>query len=179
MPIRVPSKIVQLNDAINFPVVTSLEIEVDDIEGLFTTQSGLSSGIGARGYKNLDEVLAQLSSGLTLDSGVFTDVGYYALTEDKTDYDILSPIISGQYYLEPDAEGWTIKGIVAPSGPVTRKIRITNVSEVYSIVLADKNVSAVAANRIITGLGIDYTLPPLGTAVLVYDVTADRWRIDV
>lgn len=64
MPTRIPSKIVQLNDAINFPVVSSLNIEVDDVENLFGTSSGV------RGYKNLDEVLAQLyHSGVSMGGG--------------------------------------------------------------------------------------------------------------
>jgi hypothetical protein len=44
-------------------VTNSLEIEVDDVSGLFSTQSGTGSGLGYRGYKNLDEVLAQLAGG--------------------------------------------------------------------------------------------------------------------
>lgn len=70
MTVRVPSEIEQLNDSIVFPVVGSLNVRVDDIDGLFTTQSGIGSGIGYRGYKNLDEVLAQLKNGISFGSGV-------------------------------------------------------------------------------------------------------------
>lgn len=113
------------------------------------------------------------------DEGVFTSVPNQTISEDKDDYDLLAVAVSGQYYLDPDADGWEISGIVPDSPAKTRMIRLTNVDSAYGIVLKDQSTNSDAENRIITGLGTDYTLPPLGTATLVYDVSSNRWRIDV
>lgn len=110
--------------------------------------------------------------------GVFTSVPVESLTGDEDDLDLLGIAVSAQYYIDPDADGYTINSIVCDSPAKTRMIRLTNVSTTYSFILADEGTGD-AENRIITGLGTDYTLPPLGTAVLVYDVNSQRWRIDV
>lgn len=114
---------------------------------------------------------------LAAGEGVFANVAYQSITADQTDYDLLAVAVSGQYYLDPDADGWVVNSIVNPGAAVTRMVRITNVSEDYSIVFANEGAGD-AENRFITGLGIDYTLPPLGTLTMVYDVSAQRWRID-
>lgn len=96
------------------------------------------------------------------------------LTGDVTDYSGLGSGV--QQYLSSDANH-TVNSIVAPSPESTRYYRITNTGS-FNIVFADEG-AGTAANRIITGLGIDYTLPPAATLTIVYDEAADRWRIDV
>ena len=115
--------------------------------------------------------------GVAAIEGVFTSIAYVSITGDTDDLDLLALGTSLQYYLNPDADGHTITGVV--TGGVTRLMRLTNVSSTRSIIFADEDAGSTAANRFITGLGIDYTLPPLGTLTMMYDVTANRWRIDV
>lgn len=101
------------------------------------------------------------------------------LDADQDDWDLGTTGLTAamkQFYVGPTADGWVVNSIENP-GAICKMIRITNVSDTYSFDIADEG-SGDAENRVITGLGIDYTVVPLATAVLVYDTNDDRWRID-
>jgi len=105
-----------------------------------------------------------------------TPAGRVALTADVDDLALISyPSSAVQFYIDPDADGWVINSIV--SDAKTRLIRLTNVDTVFGFVIADEG-TGTAANRVITGQGGPVTVPPLATAILVYDVADSRWRLD-
>jgi len=105
-----------------------------------------------------------------------TPAGRVALTADVNDLALIAyPTPAVQFYIDPDADGWVINSIV--SDAKTRLIRLTNVDAVFGFVIADEG-TGTAANRVITGQGGPVTVPPLATAILVYDVADSRWRLD-
>lgn len=97
-------------------------------------------------------------------------IGDGSITGDVDDY----VITTGIYSIQSDASR-KITGIVAIPGVI---IKIENTGS-NDVVLANEDTGSDAANRIITGLGMDYTLAP-GTGVwLAYDSgPALRWRIN-
>lgn len=73
----------------------------------------------------------------------------------------------------------TLTGIVAPASPVKpgKPLRIVSVGA-GQVDLSNQNASSTAANRIITGpTGTISLAAGVGTAILVYDDTTDRWRV--
>jgi hypothetical protein len=67
----------------------------------------------------------------------------------------------------------TITGFVAPTGG--RILYIVNVGS-FDLVLANESASSSGAERITIFGAADFTVPPKGIAMLVYDLTAARWR---
>jgi hypothetical protein len=68
----------------------------------------------------------------------------------------------------------TITGIAG--GTDGRVIIVYNFGS-YNIVLANNSAGSVAANRIYTGTGSDYTLVPTASAMLVYEGGGGKWRL--
>lgn len=71
----------------------------------------------------------------------------------------------------------TVNTILAPATTAGGFIIVINIGSFDLVFLNDDGATGTAADRIITGLGTNYTLPPAGTAQLMYDTTSSRWRI--
>lgn len=72
-----------------------------------------------------------------------------------------------------NAVGPTITGLAA--GYSGRRLYV--LATVSAVVLANENLSSAAANRIVTGAGMDVTLQAGSVAWLVYDGVDLRWRL--
>lgn len=93
------------------------------------------------------------------------------ITGDQNDY---APGNYRTLRLSTDASR-NITGIAG--GVANRELRIVNAGA-QDIVLQDQNTGSTAANRIITGTGADITLAAGDIALLWYDDTTDRWRVE-
>lgn len=71
----------------------------------------------------------------------------------------------------------TINTILAPATAAGGLLIVINIGAQNLVFLNDDGVTGTAADRIVTGTGANYTLPPGGTAILVYDTVSSRWRI--
>lgn len=76
--------------------------------------------------------------------------------------------------IDVDAGTRRITGIA--HGSLGRRVTLVNISA-FSLELRNQNVGSAAGNRIITGTGLDIALAQDDTATLVYDNTAQRWRV--
>jgi hypothetical protein len=99
-----------------------------------------------------------------------------ALTATQNDY-APAGIQNTQFLLlDPDA-AWSITGIIAPDGTYRedgKVLIVCNVDAALSITLNNENAGSAAANRL--ALGADVTLGPGQSTMLIYDLTAARWR---
>jgi len=97
------------------------------------------------------------------------------ITADQNDYNPESTATnrSSFWRLATDASR-TITGIA--NGLNGRIVMIANVGA-NDLVLSNQNASSTAANRIITGTGLDLTLVADETAWIIYDSTTSRWRV--
>lgn len=86
---------------------------------------------------------------------------------------------TNSYTTVSSAAAATITGIASPSAPVTSgKIYIIkNANTAQDIVIANQNTNSTAANRIITGTGLDITLPSGASVLLNYDDNVSRWGV--
>lgn len=99
------------------------------------------------------------------------------LTASQNDWNPTSLQTSQVMLIDPDA-AWNITGIAAPDGTYREDGKILiliNVDAALDITLTDEDVASAAANRLALG-GADVTLSHGQAAMLIYDLTALRWR---
>ena len=99
------------------------------------------------------------------------------LTASQNDWNPASLQTSQVLLIDPDA-AWNITGITAPDGTYREDGKILiliNVDAALDITLTDEDAASAAANRMALG-GADVTLSPGQAAMLIYDLTAQRWR---
>lgn len=112
----------------------------------------------------------ETSGNVTLASSLlFTAASPAQLTADQNDY---NPSALGYWRLTSDALR-TITGIAG--GVDGRLLIIVNVGS-NGITFAHQSASSAAANRIIAGTLVDFTLSADDTALFIYDGTTQRWR---
>ena len=63
------------------------------------------------------------------------------------------------------------------NGTDGRELTLVNASSTQSFTLFNQNASSTAANRIITGTGLDLSLAGDASVNLAYDAVASRWRV--
>ncbi len=66
--------------------------------------------------------------------------------------------------------------VVGSPGPFAR-VLVVFAAGTGSVTLQNESLASDAGNRIITGSGVDFTIPSPGAAILTYDVTSSRWRV--
>ncbi|MBK9976205.1 MAG: hypothetical protein IPP14_15675 [Planctomycetes bacterium] len=71
----------------------------------------------------------------------------------------------------------TINTILAPATAAGGYLRVINIGSFDLVLLNDDGATGTAADRIITGLGTNYTLGPAQACELIYDTTSSRWRV--
>lgn len=103
-------------------------------------------------------------------SMTYTPVTPATLTGDVNDYDLGN---GKTFRLSSDA----LRNITGLAGGVGgREILLFNVGA-NTIVLQNQNIGSAAANRIITGTGLDVLLLSDDSAKLSYDGVTQRWRL--
>lgn len=105
------------------------------------------------------------------------------ISADQDDYDAadITPETQAQracVRVTASGANRTITGLDATDARSGQTIKIVNVSASNTVTLADENVSSSAANRIISPTGADYVLSAEQSAILHYDATSARWRIE-
>lgn len=99
------------------------------------------------------------------------------LTANQNDWSPTDLQTSQVLLVDPDAAR-TVTGIAAPDGTYREDGKILfviNVDAAFTITLPDEDVLSAAANRFAFG-GSDLAIAPGQAAMLIYDLTAARWR---
>jgi len=169
----------------SFWKATSFNSEVDDTVGVQDVPGAFVFKVhGAGTGVNVVDIALNIRSNLTMiNSGHrgYASTGIFSGTLSGNVNDYASYGEKGIWRINCGAANRTITGILAPAAPSTTdflEITIINVSAAAAdLILADEDAGSVAANRIITGTGSDWTISPDEAAHLIYDNVTDRWRI--
>ena len=76
--------------------------------------------------------------------------------------------------LEAQSPSQDIRGFVLKDRYL---VVIVNVGSSYNLILKHQDSNSTDVNRFITPTGGDHTIPPEGTATLMYDTATTRWRV--
>lgn len=117
--------------------------------------------------------MADLEQKVILGQEVDVSQSTYTITA-ATDAAVPTANLSNLSVLTDQLSGVTIQGI---AGGAAGKILLLINNTGFSLTLANANVSASAANRILTGLGANLIIPVDGEVLLNYDPTALRWKV--
>lgn len=100
-------------------------------------------------------------------------------TGSQNNFSITSGSLEADVLLCNNASALTLTGIVAPASPAKPGKRLVIVSVgAGQVNLSNQSGSSTAANRIVNGVTGTISLAAgVGRATLVYDDTADRWRV--
>jgi len=86
-------------------------------------------------------------------------------------------VFANASYIRLDTAGaaQTITGIAG--GVDGKLLTLTNADAALAVTLSNQSVSSTAANRIVTGTGVDLTIAAGASVNLIYDATDSRWRV--